>query len=237
MTGGRSGSRRSRVPLTPAQRALVERSTLVSRLALATARRASPLSYDDLVSAGNEELVRAAYRYDQTSGVPFDAYAYTAVHYAMRKAIGRARREARSPLIAHAHAAAYDFLDAERTASPLDESGHDARQALEEHAGALAATFALGLAASVSRLPEEDGVLARIAHERLLTELGQVLDGMPTARRLIELRYFEAREWEEVAAALGCSSATARREHASALRLLSARLRARGHGADDVRGG
>lgn len=215
------------MPLTVAQRAIVESSTLVLRLALSMTRGAMPLAYDDLVSVGNEELVRAASRFDEDVGVAFDAYAYTSVHFAMRKAIALARRDARTVLPAGSLGAGYDVLDVERAASPLDESPADAAKALDDHCEAMAAALATGFAATMAH-PRVDSVPQKHrAHAELLDEIGQVLEGMPAARRLVELRYYEAREWDDVAAALGCSSATARREHASAMRLLGARLRAR----------
>jgi RNA polymerase sigma factor for flagellar operon FliA len=74
--------------LTPEQQRWVEQVTpRVLEIARAVRHRIGTLSLDDYLSAGNEALVRAALRYDPTTGVPFQAFAYLRVRGAMIDAV------------------------------------------------------------------------------------------------------------------------------------------------------
>jgi RNA polymerase sigma factor FliA len=237
---------RSAGRLTAAQRAWVERASYVPRIAARRVLRGgSRVPYDELISIGNEELVRAAMRYNPTIDVPFDGFAYKAVHFAMLKAQHAAKRlQGAQRWIDAAHLAGldcgYEYLErvcagdaGAEGAGPGDtgsaeESDGDAARRLEGLTDGLAATVFAGIAAAAMERRGEDAAIARLDYGRAMHALDDAVGSLSEHQELVRLRYFERLDWQDVARALGVAVATAVRDHQGAMRLLAARLKARG---------
>jgi RNA polymerase sigma factor for flagellar operon FliA len=212
--------------LSPQQQELVRRSTLVPRLARWLMSSAASLDYDELVSAGHEELVRAALRFDASLGVPFDQYAFTSVRFAMLKRLNTEWRERSARELLAAQAAGSALLEIETAdGDVMTETPAEAQGRLDAFSDGLAAAFVSGYLGAVERDHGEDAMIDMLSHARALSTLREILAALPAYRRVIELRDFEGHGWDDVAALLDKSSATVRREYAQAMRLIGARLR------------
>jgi RNA polymerase sigma factor (sigma-70 family) len=227
--GGGAKSLPEVAPLTPEQRSSVARSVLTLRLAGSMKKRGNALGFDELQSVGNLELVRTASRYDPAPNVSLDAYAYVAVRFAMRKAAAaQFRHQNRKPLEA-ALLAGDEYICAPSDGPERsDESEEDPAKRLEEMSDGLVGSMVTRYLAHRARETGEDATVAGLDQRRALAILREELEALPRHRELIQLRDFEGREWADVAAHLGVAQATACRQHAAAMQLLGARLRARG---------
>jgi RNA polymerase sigma factor (sigma-70 family) len=222
--GAPSGS--ARAVLSPEQQEIVRRSTVVARQARWFAACGASLDYDELVSAGNEEVVRAVLRYDPSLGVPFDQYAFTAVRFAMIKRMNAEWRELEARALGRAQLGASELLDDARAEGDvLNETEVQAQGQLHSLSDGLAAAFASGYLGALERDEGEDAMIAKLSHARALATLRGVMDTLPGHRRVVELRDLEGHDWDAVAAQLEKSSATVRRDHAEAMRLIGARMR------------
>lgn len=193
---------RHRTALTPATRALVERHLhLVDNVARRVAKRPSPQLFDDLRSCGNEALVLAGLRFDESLGVPFQAFAISQIRWAM---LNRLRGER---LVARHHVDSVQGSDGVAKewvplAARCDLRGRTAH--------------AFGEDAVV--LEEEQGRRTHLVQT-------QLMHLNPKERSVVVSRYFEDTDLkEQVGPKL--SYATVRRRHKTALAKLETRIRA-----------
>ena len=225
-------------PLTPEQAAWVERALpKVRQLAHRLARRMSAVTADDLESAGHEGLVRAALRYDPSTGVPFDAFA----HYRVRGAMIDTARQASPGLRRHQRA----LKSLQTTQALLEEAekrnpsaGAADRRSLRERVAAAAELVAHTTTAVVlGRVPPADpdtletkeaGAEASLMQAELRATLVQILgECEPADRKLIDALYNRGLTMHEHAKAIGMSVSSVSRHHARLLGLLSQRIRER----------
>jgi RNA polymerase sigma factor (sigma-70 family) len=215
--------------LTAEQQRLVAQSVIVPQVARKVRARYRELDLDELVAIGQLALVRLAARYDASRGVAFDGYAWQHVHFQMIKACHAARRQRLigwEPATRAVHAAVAGLRDEGDVLADTDE---EQRRQVQEIGDSVAAAAFCGFAASAMLQSPEDGIAARELHARAIQVLQEALRDMPEReRRLIELRYFEGRQFEEIAADLGAGTSTVRRHHQEALGMLGRRLQRRG---------
>lgn len=219
-------------PLTPAQRALVGspaalamRRRLAARLA---SRYGRVLAQEDLEGAGTLGLTEAARSFAPSFGVPFEVYAWSRVHGAMRDAL---RRE-----LAHGRGAregGYRALERARDeGDPWNDGDAERGAQLTELSDAFLAGMFLGLmgeATAASAVGAESEVATRETYARALAILTRAITELPEPEpRLLDLLYREEHSIEAAGAALGMPFSTARRAHLKALTRLAARLRAAG---------
>lgn len=210
--------------LTPEQQRLVaDNASLVEVIAkdlVQGSARAVPIA--ELVAVGRDGLVRAALAYSADRKVAFRTFAWSRVSGAMRDLI---RRDARRAAVAkRAWRGVEDFAEMarsdgsamdsdEKVMADIDTAGREAMDSM---------LFALGLPAAPS---PEDEYLDR----ELRAELIEAVRHLPTDfQRVVEARFGEERELDDVAAALNLSSSTARRRQSEAIQRLRALLEARG---------
>lgn len=215
--------------LTPEQQRLVAESSIVPQIARKVRARFRELELDELVSIGQLALVRLAARYDADRGVAFDGFAWQHVHFQMIKACHAARRHriiGWEPATRAVHAAVEGLRDEGDVLADTDE---DQRRQVQELGDSVAAAAFCGFAASAMAQSPEDGIAARELYARAIAVLEDALREMPEReRRLIELRYFEGRQFDEIATELGAGQSTVRRHHQEALVMLGRRLQRRG---------
>ncbi len=216
-------------PLTKQQDALVRSSTVVRRLVPLMKRRTSALSPDELESIGNESVVRAVRLFDDSRGVPFEAYAYRFAHLDMKRAIlGEAKYQRRE--MSASFDAAYDHLERTRDTGDLfNDSDGDARRQVTDFAAGIFAVIVSQVLGSSSRAPSEIDIHAKIDTERRQELLREQLAALGKSGDILTLRYFEQLDWDTISSRVGVSLATARRMHDDAVQLLAARLMARRH--------
>jgi RNA polymerase sigma factor (sigma-70 family) len=211
------------------QQRLVSQSAIVPQIARKVRARYRELDLDELVAIGQLALVRLAARFDASRGVAFDGYAWQHVHFQMIKACHAARRHRLigwEPATRAVHAVVAELRDEGDVLADTDED--QLRQVQEIGDSAAAAAFCGFAASAMSQSPEE-GIAARELHARAIEVLRDALRDMPEReRRLIELRYFEGRQFDEIAADLGAGASTVRRHHQEALVMLGRRLQRRG---------
>jgi RNA polymerase sigma factor for flagellar operon FliA len=231
MTGGGGGVA---VLLDGRQRALVEQGLpLVERVAASLRRRyAGLVDADELGALGRAGLVAAARAFDPSRGTPFDTYAWSYVHGAMKSAV-RVEAQHRA-LAAAARRGVYAVLGSlDDDADVLRDGDDEHRARAQGAADALAAGVMASIAGHVASLHGEELAVALESHLVALRELDAAMTALPERdRRLLTMVYRDGLDIAQAAATIGLSYATARRVHRSALDRLAALLRARGvHGA------
>lgn len=210
--------------LTKEQEDLVRRSTVVPRLARRMSRRTSYLTEAELASVGHETECRCATRFEPARNVPFEAYSYTFVHLDMKKAIGKERTTQRRELTGTL-GASYEYLERYRDPGDLfADNEADSRRQLREFAEGIMGTLLGRLISEGSQAPSEDELHSHRDWETKRERARAALLAMGERGRVIVLRHLENQAWDEVAATLGASSATVRRDYDVALRLLVARV-------------
>ncbi len=210
--------------LTKEQEDLVRRSTVVPRLARRMSRRTSYLTEAELASVGYETECRCATRFEPARNVPFEAYSYTFVHLDMKKAIGKERTKQRREMTGTLDAS-YEYLERYRDPGDLfADTEADSRRQLREFAEGIMGTFLARFLSEASQAPSEDDLHERDDRGRKRVRVRAAVEAMGEAGRVLSLKYFDRLTWEEVAARVGSSSATVRRDHDAALRTLAARL-------------
>jgi len=217
------------------QQALVAgASGLVHALAAQVSRSWKQLSFDELVSAGYEALVRAATRYDPSRGTRFEVFAYRHVHGEMVNAAYKEARHGhwrRAALGALRRAGAPSPLPVRLDETPPSEQGPDSSR---ERARARAVQWSRNTAASmlvaalystlVAGAPEEE-LLAREA----FATLEQAIDSLPEDQRLLlDLHYRRGLSLGDIAQAFGRSRRTVERAHHQVKEALAEKLRALG---------
>lgn len=215
--------------LTPAQRALVQRSTVVER-AVKNARRRTNMADEELRSIASLALCEAAIKFDPKRDIPFDGFAWTVVLRQLGKSMRREQQQSKGRVIARVRHEAYgDFTAFTDPGDVWNDDEASSRRHLDDMLDMAAARMALGMASTIMASQTEDIIAERTHYAACIAALQEALASLPEQpRRLLELRYFELAEFDAIAAALGSSNATVRRHHLDALALLGKRMRARG---------
>lgn len=210
--------------LSPEQEKLVATSTVVRRLAPRVARRAAGYEEDELASLGYLSLRRAARNFDPTRLVPFDGYAYQFVHLDLLRHIsGEKKRSIRERPTSFD---SYGYLGRARDPGDIwNDTPADARRHVSDFVSGIFVVITAQLLSDASRAPSEDDIEAHLDWAKRKERLWSAVAELGPAGRVLQLRYLEELEWDQVAQALGESSATVRRQHDAAVKLLAARLR------------
>lgn len=220
------------------QRRVAELADRVIAIARHLAPTMPQVQEDDLISAGNEGLVRAALRYDPDSDVPFAAFAHYRIRGAMidhaRRTVPSVRRRTRAQRAMEATQAVLE--QAQREQSALDAQ---ATRSLEERVQAAADVVAQATAAIMltklarvdpDRLPTkrmtdaEDEILGA----ELSALLERAVEDCPEEdKALLDALYFQGMSMHDLSKASGKSVSTISRRHARLMRRLGSRLRNR----------
>ncbi|MBI4951779.1 MAG: sigma-70 family RNA polymerase sigma factor [Myxococcales bacterium] len=196
------------------QHTLVEAHLGLGRaLARAAVRRAPHLGYDELVGVASEALVRAARRYDPTTGVPFHCFSFKRV----RGALLRACRDGRqSAWIERMLRAEHDARPEDGGPAPTgdtllcDASPHTGRARAVRWAREAAASAAFAVRAATP----EALVAGEQAHGRALAALRAAVAELPgDERRFVALYYESGATLDEAARELGVAKRTVQRLH------------------------
>jgi len=215
-------------PLTAAQQALVESARdLVKAVARSIQARYGNalLPKGELRAAGNIGLVEAAQSFDETLGVPFEAFARRRVSGAMLNAIARELPHLRSRVAATE--ALEDFLEAPHdVGDPLRDTDEDCRVRLEAYTDGAAASLFAGFSFQVARGGEEQ-IIAREAAALATRALEDAVKTLSERdQTLVRLRYRDGRDFKDIAKEMGMSYTTLRRYHADVMKRLAKRLSA-----------
>jgi RNA polymerase sigma factor (sigma-70 family) len=215
--------------LTPEQAALVASSTVVDRAVRGAAGR-HILPPDELRSVAHLALCAAAQRFDPSKETPFDGYAWVIVQRELYKAYKSESRHQRGRVIKQAREDSYGSLaDVRDPGDVWADNDETTRAQLQDLTDQAAARMALGIASAVMASADEEHVVEAAHYAALIAALREVIASLPEyERKLIELRYFENKDFDSVAAALGISNATVRRHHLAALAVVGKRMRTRG---------
>lgn len=227
--------------LTAEQRRRVEATAArVGRLARAIAPTMPQVSVDDLISAGNEGLVRAALRYDPASEVPFTGFAHYRIRGAMidcaRRTTPAVRRRTRAM---QTMATTQSLLEqAQREQVALDaKTARSLQERVQAAADIVAQTTAAILFSKLAKV-EPDRVAAKGAPDAEQTLLGAELRGLlheavdscgDGDRALIDALYFDGESMRAYAQRTGKSVSTVSRRHTRLIRRLSSHVRRRLH--------
>lgn len=230
MTAGRLNSEQQR---------LVERvAPRVVKIARAVRSQVGTLPVEDFESAGYEALVKAALRYDPTTGVPFSGFAYLRIRGAMIDAVRSKNPAIRQHRRALRAMAATQALYEEEIQRAATDGGADPRS-LKERVEAAAelirkTTTAVLLSKASPADPETTGDTAsRAADEAMIAaEAKEHLSGAidrcdPEERAMIEALYHREINMHAYAAEVGVHVSTISRRHARLLRKLSDLMGAR----------
>jgi RNA polymerase sigma factor (sigma-70 family) len=215
--------------LTPEQAVLVRSSTVVDRALRAVGGR-SILPREELKSVAHLALCSAAQRFDASKQVPFDGFAWVVVLRALGKALRAEARHHRHRVAEVARDESYgDLSDVRDPGDVWSDTDESTRGYLQDMSDQAAARMALGIASAVMATADEERVVQAAHYQKLIAALREVISALPEyERRLLELRYFEGREFDPIASELRVSNATIRRHHLAALALLGKRMRSRG---------
>jgi len=226
--------------LTPQQIADVQRCLpIAAQLAAYYAgRRPRGLTHDDLLSAANEAVPVAVGTYDASKG-PLEEYVWLRVRGTLLNLIKKTAEElgARSPSETPESRTASAGKDGLQTyALTLEDPGNvwedtEAVQAKQyrDVAGEGAAAFALGAAGHAWHMRGNEGYVQRAEYVRAMRQLREEVAGLPAANAtVVELRFFQGLQVDEVASKAGVSGPKATRLLGQAVKLLRARLEAQG---------
>jgi RNA polymerase sigma factor for flagellar operon FliA len=186
------------------------------------------IDVDDLRSAGQEALVLAAHKFDESRGVPFRRWANLRIRGGM---IDSLRKNGNLPRRVYAELRAIEAADLVQDAQIEEDAAKptptpvEADANLTNYLANMATAMALGLIAQTSSTgdPEHAKDPKATADEsiergELLAALQKVIDERPEAERaLIRRHYFDGLKFEEVARELGLSKSWASRLHARAI--------------------
>jgi RNA polymerase sigma factor for flagellar operon FliA len=195
---------------------------------------------DDLRSMGQQGLLEAARRFDETRGVSFRRFANYRVRGAMLDGI---RKSSPLPRRAHARIRALEasLLVSESAAEdalpgklPASADSKAADQKLTGHLADMATAMAMGLLATpamgdegepaaldTAKSPED-----AVAEAELRQLVVEALEDLPEDERILVRRhYLEGERFDQVAASLGLSKSWGSRLHTRAIARLTKRLR------------
>lgn len=232
-------------PLTDEEAARVERhASLVRVIAGRVVRKAGlgVLTFEDLISAGNEALVQAAMRFDPSSPTSFATYAHYRVYGSMIDAIRKRTPGRRTHARALIRLAATQELLRQSAEDQAVQRSAGQRSSLEqrvETARALVrkASLAVRLSEPEARSFEsvaaeqpdpEQRLLDADQRNRLWTLVAQL---EPHERELLEALYVDGLRMKDLAEQLGTTASTISRRHARILARLSKLARAQERGA------
>ena len=202
--------------LTPAQKALVTSSEAQQLVQYAT-RLFTFLSpnapVDELTSVANEELVRAARRYDPTHGARFATYASKGV-------VGRLtdRLTAEARFQQWRNAIAFHSLALQPSLDSARDTPDQATERLHRRLGAAFAARAVAALAAVDPLSPEQSVSLTQQWHRAIAALKRGRAQLPRDQAVVIQRHFyEGVSVEAVASEIGCSRSAAYRLRKEAL--------------------
>ncbi len=219
--------------LNPEQQRLARRlAPRVLKIARAVRSQVGTLSVEEFQSAGYEALVKAALRYDPTTGVPFPGFAYIRIRGAMIDAVRSKNPAIRQHRRALRAMAATQALYEEETQRAATDGGADPRS-LKERVEAAAelirkTTAAVLLSKASPTDPETTGDRSRPADEELIAaEAKELLSGAlarcdDDEKALIDALYHREINMHAYAAEVGVHVSTISRRHARLLRKLGA---------------
>ena len=157
--------------------------------------------------------------------MPFDAFAWGHVHFAMVRAIGAARREHALRFMA-ARIAAADVLGQVRDEGDvLRDAPEDTLRQLEDWCRAVAGSWICGFAGELLHRGSEADLVAELDRLQTIEQVKEALASLSDELRpLAEQRWMLGRSYEEIGRGLGLSLASVGRRLAEAAKVLSARL-------------
>ena len=210
----------------------------------------STVSIAELESCGNEGLLDAARRFDESRGVPFRAYAYVRIRGAMldgvraimplprrtwEKLRGLEALERTSASFNADELRPISDADVASGAGGADDASLGADQALAEHLAAMATAMTLGMLSrpvidecgSLTLGDDEDPEQVALRVERD-AQLDRAIRSLPLEESIIVRRhYLEGERFDVVARELGLSKSWASRLHRRAMERLAKRLQDR----------
>jgi RNA polymerase sigma factor FliA len=194
--------------LTRAQQAFVTEALPMVRQILARLywRGCGVVRWEDLISIGQLKLAEVVRMFDPGRGVPFEAYAWPAVHGAMRDAL---RNEARMQQVVRL--GAYNAIDVQ-----LDEGDP------ESFGDALVAGMLANLQGEPMRT--EDAEADELFREALALLRRAMSELSSEDQRLIKLHYNEHLPLEQVGNQMGMGRTVIKARHRGMLKRLVARL-------------
>jgi RNA polymerase sigma factor for flagellar operon FliA len=195
---------------------------------------------DDLRAMGQQGLLEAARRFDESRGVTFRRFANYRVRGAMLDGV---RKGAPLPRRAHARIRALEAAllvseaaaeDAVPGALPAISDAKASDEKLTEHLADMATAMAIGLLATPA-VGDEGEIAAvdttmspedAVAEAELRELVVKALDDLPEDERtLVRRHYLEGERFDQVAASLGLSKSWGSRLHTRAIARLTKRLR------------
>ena len=228
--------------LTPKQRADAHRCFPIGmHVALYYATRNPPgLKKDDLIGAADEAVTLAVCTYDnEPRKVDLEGYVWARVHSTLKNLIKQTavRLGLRAPNDTQesgmARGGGEALKEFAETVTDPSNFWKDTREQQTEHyddvAHHAATAQVTGAGGHVWHMRGEVGFVLRAEYVRVNKALHDEVAGLPPAiATIVELRWFQEKSLEQVAAEAGVSEATVSRKLAEALPLLRARLEARG---------
>ena len=209
----------------------------VRQIARAIRSQIGILSIEEFESAGNEALVKAALRYDPSTGVPFQGYAYLRIRGAMIDAVRAENPTIRRQRRALRAMAVTQSLYEEETRKASIGAPSDPRSLKERVEAAAELIRKTTTAVQLSKLspadPEATGdTNSEAADEKLIAVetkkhlLGALSRCDPDEQALIDALYHRELNMHMYAAEIGVAVSTVSRRHARLLRKLGGMLRA-----------
>jgi RNA polymerase sigma factor (sigma-70 family) len=216
---------------------VAEHHYIAARLAAYYARKSPPgLTDTDLLSHAEEALVEAVLSADPTNE-GFESYLWERVRGALKdlirktaKELGRtSARPIDAPtehMLRGASAGLNDFARGLQDPGRVwDHTRADAMVQLDRAGEEVAAALAVGGAGCVWYMRGEPGFVLRAEWVRTIRELRELVSNLPpVVAAIMELRFFQQREIEDIAAQTGLSAPTVTRRIKKAVELLRARM-------------
>jgi RNA polymerase sigma factor (sigma-70 family) len=254
-------------PLTPAQQRDAARCyPIIQRLArFYGRRRPAGLNESDLHSVAGEALLVAVSTHDASKG-PLEPWVWLRVRGILKNAIQQTAKQAarevavdaqrvgdgvafassaarsggsRMSAAAAASRALDDFaLVVRDTGDVFNDTDETLRKQFTSVCDDAATALAIGAAGHLWHTRGEDGLVLQAEYVRTIKRLHDEVADLPAQLAMVlELRYFREQQIEEVASAMGVSPQKVTRLVGEAVRLLRARLQARGVSDASVVGG
>lgn len=188
-------------PLTAEQSRYAERGlALVRIVARAFSRAWRSVPESDFLSAGHEEVVRAAALFDPTVGIPFEQYARRAINGAMHDLVRDAQRRVLtrvvSPDVWRDEVCIDDLL-----AEPAGQSATPRAEVVQDVQGRAAELVAATLSAGTLALTSgEDAVIDDLERKNVLQQLRGAIASLEEEERAFVRSYYEEGETVDVIA-------------------------------------
>lgn len=221
-----------RCKLQPAVRKALIESTLpmVRRLARQLCSRLSRGNYDDLVQAGSEGLVEAAETYDPAQNDSFQRFAWARVRGEMLDRYHREQIPVLESWLAGMRRAGADVAEAVHDEGDvLTDTDEMTQDRLDSAVGSVATAMAFAFCDRAAHASSEESFIVREDYLRAMVKLHEVTACLSEHDALIlNLRWQQGLDFEQIAEAVGVSCPTAHRHYALAFKRLGDLLRARG---------